>query len=253
MAEFETLMIMRASDRMEVQLSRPERRNAINAAMVAELHRVLDEVNGYPPKLLIVSGAGGSFASGADIEELYARRRLDALRGINLRLFERLRRTPLPSICAIDGYALGGGAELAYACDLRIASTRAVFAQPEARLGILAGAGACYRLKQLVGESLAKELLFTGRQLRADDALRHGLVTRVVEPDQLLSSAHELADEVLKSSAIALRLTKMAVDAEGGHPEIDQIAQALLFEDEEKSVRLGRFLTRRSGADSLGP
>ena len=175
------------------------------------------------------------FASGADIAQLCERGRDDALAGINLRLFDRLRGLPMPTIAAVDGYALGGGAELAYTCNLRIATPRTAFGQPEPRLGIIAGAGATYRLVRLVGESVAKQVLLAGVQLSAQRALELGLVHSVVEPGQLLEAARQLAAQMLKSSGIALRMTKLAVDAAPeAHPQIDLAIQAMLFEDDEK-------------------
>lgn len=240
-----------SDDRVEVRLDNPERRNAIDAAMVAELHAVLDRLEREPWRVLILTGGeAGVFAAGADIAELRARGRDDALAGINLRLFTRLRNAPLPTIAAIDGPALGGGAELAYACDLRIATPRAVFGQPEARLGIMAAAGGCLRLPELVGESIAREILFAGRRLDAQEALAARLVSRVVEPDELMRAAHELCDRVLRSSLLALRLTKLALNAPPeAHPAVELAAQALLFEDPEKAERMTAFLERsaRSG------
>jgi enoyl-CoA hydratase len=235
------------SDRVVARLDRPERRNAINADMVAELHALLDRLVAEPQTLIVTGGDQGTFAAGADIGELLERDRLDALAGINVTVFERLRRLPMPVIAAVDGPAIGGGAELAYAADIRIASDRAVFANPETQLGILAGAGACYRLPALVGEGLAKEMLLAGRRLDATEALAAGLVSRVVAPGDLLAAAHAVADEVGKGSRLAVRLTKAAVDSPpSAHPGFEILAQAVLFEDPEKVTRMQAFLDRRS-------
>ena len=233
-------------DRLVVTLDRPERRNAIDAEMVERLHEVCHRLERDPKLLLLTGGAEGIFASGADIAQLKERGKLDALAAINQGLFDRIRRLPLPTLAAVDGPALGGGAELAYACDMRICTDRAFFGQPEVRLGIIAGAGATYRLPQLIGEGLAKELLFTGRRMYAEEALAVRLVSRVVPPERLLDTAHEILDEVAKASPLALRLTKLAVDApEGAHPRVELAAQAVLFEDEEKHRRMAEFLERR--------
>lgn len=127
-------------DRVVVTLSRPEARNAINAAMIVDLHGVCELLE-QAPRPMILTGANGTFAAGADISELKARGRDQALQGINSRLFDRVARLPQPTIAAVDGPALGGGAELAYACDIRLASPRASFANPEPGLGIIAAAG----------------------------------------------------------------------------------------------------------------
>jgi len=241
------LLVEERADRLVVTLNRPDRRNAIDTEMVDALHEVCARLERAPRLLLLTGGAGGVFAGGADIAQLRARGRLDALAAINMGLFERIRRLPMPTVAAVDGPALGGGAELAYACDLRIATSRAFFGQPEVRLGIVAGAGACFRLPALVGEGLAKELLYTGRRVPADEALEIHLVNRVVgTPDELLPAAHAMLDEIAKASPLAVRLTKLAVDAPAGaHPHLDLVSQAVLFEDEEKRERMTAFLERR--------
>ncbi|MER7455441.1 enoyl-CoA hydratase/isomerase family protein [Micromonospora sp. NPDC126480] len=241
------LRIEEHADRVVATLDRPEKRNAIDADLVRELHELCAQLEARPRLLLLTGGADGVFAGGADIGQLRERGRLDALAAINSAVFARIRALPMPTVAAVDGPALGGGAELAYACDLRVCTARAVFGQPEIRLGILAGAGATHRLPALVGEARAKELLFTGRRVDAEEAARIGLVNRVVaEPAELLPAAHDLLDEMAKGSALALRLTKLAVDAPAGaHPHLDLVSQAVLFEDEEKYRRMTEFLERR--------
>lgn len=241
---FETLNVDRREDRVVVELYRPEARNAINGRMIEELHHVCAEIEADPRPLLL-TGHGTVFAGGADIAELRARGREEALAGINSRLFERLHRLQAPTVAAVDGFALGGGAELSYACDIRIATPAAVFAQPEPGLGIIAGAGACWRLRELVGVSVAKQVLLGGFKLDADAALRHGLVAEIVPSEELRERAHGLLDRMAKSSAQALRLTKMVVDAEGPHPLADDLTQAVLFESADKHDRMTGFLERK--------
>ncbi len=248
MTEWRTLMLAERDDRVVVTLDDPERGNALGQQMIDELHLVFDGLEREPGRgrVLVITGAGGLFAAGADIRQLRERDRDDALAGINLRLFERLRATPMPTVAAVDGYALGGGAELAYAADIRVATHRAVFGQPESSLGIMAAAGGCFRLAELVGEGLARDILFTGRQLSAAEALSSGLVTRLVEPEALMESAHEIVDHIHRSSPLALRLTKLALNAgPAAHPAIELTAQAVLFEDGEKRARMDAFLARR--------
>ncbi|MGW0436507.1 enoyl-CoA hydratase/isomerase family protein [Micromonospora sp. NPDC003197] len=242
-----SLRIEELPDRLVVTLDRPEKRNAVDADLVAALHEVCARLEQEPRLLLLTGGTDGIFAAGADIGQLRERGRLDALAAINSALFGRIRALPMPTVAAIDGPALGGGAELSYACDLRVCTTRAFFGQPEVRLGIIAGAGATHRLPALVGEARAKELLFTGRRVDSAEALRIGLVNRVVdEPGELLGAAHQLLDEIAKGSALALRLTKLAVDAPAAaHPHLDLVSQAVLFEDEEKRRRMTEFLDRK--------
>ncbi|WP_205650455.1 enoyl-CoA hydratase/isomerase family protein [Actinoplanes solisilvae] len=235
-----TLAVEELDDRVVVTLRRPRARNAINAAMIAELHDVCASLE-ERPRLLLITGDGGTFAAGADIGELRERGREQALQGINSRLFDRVAKLPMPTVAAVDGYALGGGAELAYACDVRLATPTAVFGNPEPGLGILAAAGACWRLRELVGASIAKQVLLAGTRLDADAALRFGLVAEVVPAGELLKRAHTLLDRMARSGSLALRLTKLVADG-GGHPLTDDLAQAILFESEEKRVRMDAFL-----------
>ncbi len=242
------LLVEERPDRTVVTLARPQRRNAIDTELVAALHEVCATLEAAPKLLLLTGGTDGVFAGGADIAQLRDRGRAEALGAINNGLFARIRALPLPTLAAVDGPALGGGAELAYACDLRICTARGYFGQPEVRLGIIAGAGATYRLPALVGEGMAKEMLFTGRRVPAAEALAIRLVNQVVpEPADLLPAAHALLDEIALGSALALRLTKLAVDAPAAHPALDLVAQAVLFEDAEKHRRMTQFLDRRRG------
>ncbi len=236
-----TLVVEELEDRVVVTLRRPEARNAINAAMVHELHDVCAALE-ERPRMLLVTGDGGTFAAGADITELRDRGRDQALQGINRRLFDRIAGLPLPTVAAVDGYALGGGAELAYACDIRLASPAAVFGNPEPGLGILAAAGACWRLRDLVGASVAKQVLLAGRRLDADDAYRTGLVAEVIPASDLLKRAHALLDRMSRWGPLALRLTKLVADAPAGHPIADDLAQAILFESDDKRTRMDAFL-----------
>jgi enoyl-CoA hydratase len=245
MAAQTTLAITQAGDRLHVALNRPEVRNAIDQAMVDELHGVCAGLE-REPRILILSGTGGVFASGADIAQLRDRRREDALAGINSALFSRIAALPMPVIAAIDGWALGGGAELAYAADFRIASTTARIGNPETSLGIVAAAGATWRLAELVGEPLAKEMLLAGRVLSAEEALAARLVTEVHAPADLLTAAHALADRIALQDPQAVRFTKALLHApREAHPRADDEAQAVLFESEEKHRRMTAFLERK--------
>lgn len=237
-----TLVVEELSDRVVVTLSREKQRNAIDAEMISELHQVCALIE-EDPKLLLLTGQGDHFAGGADINQLRARTRDDALRGINRNLFDRIAALPLPTVAAIRGYTLGGGAELSYACDIRIASPTAVFGNPEPGLGIMAAAGASYRLPTLVGVSVAKQILLGGRTLDADNALRSGLVMDIVEDP--LEAAHSLLDRVAKQAPLALKLTKKILDAPGSQPWADDIAQAVLFETEDKQRRMTAFLGKK--------
>jgi enoyl-CoA hydratase len=239
------LRVTATTDRVEVVLDRPETRNAISRAMAAELHAVCADLEA-DPRILIIAGAPEVFASGADIAELRDRTAADALSGLNSRAFDRIAKLPMPVIAAIDGWCLGGGAELAYAADIRIAGEGLKIGNPETGLGIIAAAGATWRLPAIVGSALAAELLLTGRTLDAAEALAAGLVSRVVPSAELLAAAHEIADRIARNDPLATRLTKAVLAAPlSAHPAIDDQTQALLFESPEKHRRMTAFLERK--------
>jgi enoyl-CoA hydratase len=244
---FSTLKIEERGDRLVVLLNRPEVRNAIDQQMVDELHSVCAYLE-QTPKVLIIAGTDGVFASGADIGQLRERRRDDALQGINSTIFARIARLPMPVIAALDGYCLGGGAELAYAADFRIGTPGVRIGNPETGLGILAAAGASWRLKELVGEAVAKEILLAGAVLRAERALAVNLITEIHEAPGLMDAAHALADKIAMQDPLAVRITKSVFHAPAGsHPVIDQLAQGILFESQAKFDRMQAFLDRKSG------
>jgi enoyl-CoA hydratase len=252
-SRFETLLFEERGDRLAVRLHRPGVKNAIDQAMVDELHAVCAHLE-RTPKILILSGTPGNpdtgtkavFASGADIAQLRERRRDDALAGINSGIFDRIAKLPMPVIAALDGYALGGGAELAYSADFRIGTPALRMGNPEANLGILAAAGATWRLKELVGEPVAKQILLAGKVLTAQECLAVGLITELVEPGTLMDSAHALADAIAVQDPLAVRLTKAVFHAPREvHPVIDTLAQGMLFESQAKFDRMQAFLDRK--------
>jgi enoyl-CoA hydratase len=247
-----------------VRLNRPEVRNAIDQTMVTELHAVCTELEARPQVLVIMGSpaqetAPGSeakprkaiFASGADIAQLRERRRDDALAGINSGVFERIAALPMPVIAAIDGFCLGGGAELAYAADLRLGTPGMRIGNPEPGLGIIAAAGATWRLKELIGEPRALEVLLAGRVLDGEKALEWGLITRLVASSDLESEAASLAETIAGFDPLAIRLTKEVFHApRAAHPAVDRVAQATLFESPAKFDRMDAFLNRSKGSSS---
>ncbi|WP_309226814.1 MULTISPECIES: enoyl-CoA hydratase/isomerase family protein [unclassified Mycolicibacterium] len=239
------LLVDDHDDRVVLRLNRPEVRNAIDRATVDALHNACDMLERRPRVALLI-GSGTTFAAGADIAQLRDRRRDDALAGINSGIFARLHELPMPVIALIDGYALGGGAELAYACDFRIGTPSTKIGNPEPGLGILAAAGATWRLRELVGEPLSKEILLAGRVLNAEEALAARLLNEVVTPGELEAAGHRLADKMCTQAPLAIRLTKSVFHAPpAAHPLIDDIAQAVLFETTDKFSRMTAFLERR--------
>jgi enoyl-CoA hydratase/carnithine racemase len=228
-----------------VGLDRPAKHNALDQAMVDELDTVLAEARREPCILIIHSTTPGVFAAGADIAELRDRTADAALLAINAGLFERIEAHRWPSVALVDGPALGGGCELALACDFRLASPSAVFAQPELSLGILAGAGANWRLPQLVGIGTARRMLYAGARLTAAEALAAGLVDEVSE--DLPARGRALAAAIARRSWRALELTKLALRLQRpATTTFDITAQALLFDSDDKHTRMTAFLERRN-------
>lgn len=231
-------------------IDRPEAANALSAELVSELHNALDDLGGAPRLLVVTSATPGRFVAGADIAELLARDEEDALRAINVDLFDRIARWRWPTVAAIDGPAIGGGLELAMACDLRVASSRSWFRQPEVGLGIVAGAGAHRRLVDLVGVGRARRMLLAGVRVEASEAYDWGLID--VVDDDPLGSALQLARSMASQSLRALELTKLVL-ASVERPSTrtaDILAQAVLFESDDKRARMGAFLERRRGRGS---
>jgi enoyl-CoA hydratase len=232
-------------------LNRPDVRNALDTETVQEFHRALDEVQTARSTVLIVTGAGDkAFISGADINAIRKRTRDDALASINSRLMSAIESHDAVSIAAVNGYALGGGCEVALACDLRIAATNAVFGLPEPALGIIPGAGGTQRLPRIVGLGRAKEMILTGARWDAARALEAGLVSRVVPPAELMPAARALADQVLALGPLAVRLAKAALNASSQMPlaaglAFESTAQAITFESKDKMEGTTAFLEKR--------
>lgn len=249
---FDTLIVTVESGIASVVLNRPEQRNAINKAMIDDLHAALDALAAREDvNVLVLSGAGGkAFAGGADIGQLRERKSREALQAINARLFQKLEEFPTPTIAAVTGFCLGGGCELAMACDMRVAGRSSKFGQPEVALGIIPAAGGTQRMPRLVGLGRAKEIIFTGRIVDADEALRIGLVNHVTEDADVLEKARELAASIAKQGRTAVRLAKVALNASSRTGQdagflVEQVAQAVLFDSEEKHARMTAFLEKR--------
>lgn len=241
-----TLRIEERGDRVTATLDRPEKRNAIDQETIDALHELCAALEATP-RTLILTGSAGVFAAGADIAQLRERTAEDARKGINAMAFVRIHELPMPVIAAIDGYALGGGAELAYAADIRIATSSLRIGNPETRLGIIAAAGATWRLPEIVGEARASELLLTGRSLDAEEALQWGLVSSLHPADELLAAAHGIADRIAANDPLATQHTKRALRTpRAQHPAVELELQAELFDSPEKHRRMTAFLERKS-------
>jgi enoyl-CoA hydratase len=212
---YQTLTLTVADRIATITVNRPEKLNALNDATIGELSAVADEVRGRADVAgIILTGAGRAFVAGADISELAGQRPLDArrraLRG--QAVFRQFESSPKPVIAAVNGFALGGGCELAMACHVRIASEAAKFGQPEVKLGITPGYGGTQRLPRLVGRGRALQLLLTGETIDAAEAFRIGLVNRVVPAAELMDAARAMLTAILANGPLAVALCLDVVD-----------------------------------------
>ena len=237
-----------------VTIDRPEALNALNSTVIAELEQVVTELeNDGTVRCMILTGEGRSFVAGADIGEQYPLD-LDGGRRWGQRgsaLFRRMERLEFPTIAAVNGFALGGGCELAMSCDIILASEKAKFGQPEVGLGITPGFSGTQRLPRRVGVAKAKELIFSGRMVKADEAERIGLVNAVYTPEALLDGAMEMARSFAKNAPIAVKYAKACIDR-GMQTDIDSgIACenelfAMCFATADQKEGMGAFLEKRT-------
>lgn len=250
---YETLLVERRDRVAIMTINRPEKRNALNIKTREEGAALLDELRDDDSVgVVVITGAGDkAFIAGADIAE-FAGRTASMQRDVMLRrsLFTAIDSFPKPIIAMINGYCLGGGCELALACDIRIASESASFGQPEINLGIIPGGGGTQRLTHLVGEGKAMEMILSGEIIDARSAFSIGLVNHVVPADQLEAKTMEIANRIASKGPIALRLAKEAVKLasrstldEGLRREVDLFA--LCFATEDKDEGVAAFLEKR--------
>ncbi|MDR3588640.1 MAG: short-chain-enoyl-CoA hydratase [Negativicutes bacterium] len=216
MSEYANLLFEKADGIAIVTVNLPKALNALNADTIKELDKMADQLAGDDEvKVVIITGAGDkAFVAGADITEM---RPMSAIQGRNWgklaqAVFNKIENLPKPVIAAVNGYALGGGNELAMACDIRIASESAKFGQPEVSLGVPPGFAGTQRLPRLVGKGRAKELLFTGDMIDAAEAYRIGLANKVVAPEALLDTAKALAKKIMSRAPLAVQICKAAVN-----------------------------------------
>src|SRR5262245_10648244 len=242
----------RRGDALLVTLNAPERRNAIDQEMVDGLHAVLDaHERDDALAAIVITGAGDkAFAAGADISQLRQRTSQDALAAINSSIFARIEEFAAPVIAAIKGFALGGGCELAIACDLRVRGESAKLGQPEVKLGITPAAGGTYRLPRLVGLGRARELIYTGRMVDAQECQRIGLANLVVPDAEVVTRALQLADEIAQNGRLAVRAAKKSLNALARPGQQNAVAlesslQAVLFDSDDKRGRMDAFLQKQ--------
>jgi enoyl-CoA hydratase len=245
--------IQHEDDVAVLTIDRQEKLNALDRRVIEEIGQALLELESEGPRAIIVTGAGErAFIAGADIRAMSVMEPMEAKRfsEIGHAAMALLDRSPIPTIAAVNGYALGGGCEVALACDIRIAAENATFGFPEVGLGILPGMGGTQRLPRLIGPALAKELIFTGRRISAGEAREIGLVNRVVGEGEALNTARELAGEISANGPLAVRHSKAAANRSldvdlisGLEYEADQFA--LLFATEDAREGMNAFGEKR--------
>lgn len=236
-----------------ITINREKALNALNSTVLEELDQTLDAVNLEEVRCLILTGAGQkSFVAGADIGEMSSLTKAEgeAFGKKGNDVFRKLETFPVPVIAAVNGFALGGGCEISMSCDIRICSDNAVFGQPEVGLGITPGFGGTQRLARLVGAGMAKQMIYTARNIKAEEALRIGLVNAIYTQEELMPAAEKMAAGIAKNAPIAVRNCKKAIN-EGLDADMDQaivIEEKLFgdcFESYDQKEGMAAFLEKR--------
>ena len=236
-----------------ITINRPEALNALNSQVLDDLEAVIDGIDTNSVRAVILTGAGEkSFVAGADIGEMstLSKSEGEAFGKKGNDIFRKIETLPIPVIAAINGFALGGGCEIAMSCDIRIAADSAVFGQPEVGLGITPGFGGTQRLARLVGAGMAKQMIYTARNIKADEALRIGLVNSLHPLEELMGAAEKLASTIAANAPIAVRACKKAIN-DGLQVDIDkaiEIEEKLFgdcFESEDQREGMANFLRKK--------
>lgn len=251
--EWQNILLTVQEGILIITINRPEVRNALDRQTWLELKAAIERARHDPEvKVVIITGAGDkAFAAGADVNALKERSMVETLNGENQAILSELENLEKPVIAAINGYALGGGCELALACDIRIAAENARLGQTELNLGFMPGAGGTQRLTRLVGIGKAKELIFTGDIIDAATAERIGLVNKVVPVEELMPAAIAMAKKMITKGPLALRMAKIVIN--GGSSThlvtgllIEKLGQTVLFGTEDHLEGINAFLEKRS-------
>ncbi len=253
MSSDDTLVLREDRDGVAVlTVNRPGAHNALNREVQRGIRDHLEDIADDPAVgAVIFTGAGDSaFVAGADINELAVRTPVDGIAGPLQRLFDLIATFDKPTIAAVNGYAFGGGHELALSCDIRVGSTDAQFAFPETGLGIIPSAGGTQRLAAVIGQGGALDLILTGRKLSADDALRMNLITYLVEPSELLEAAVAVARRIQRKGPLATKLARDLVKRSGSLDRdsgllLERLAQAVIYSTEEKNEGTRAFQEKR--------
>ncbi|WP_295159771.1 enoyl-CoA hydratase-related protein [uncultured Brachyspira sp.] len=236
-----------------ITISREKALNALNSQVLDEIEKTFDAVNLDAIRCLILTGAGDkSFVAGADIAEMSTinKSQGEAFGKKGNDVFRKIETFPIPVIAAINGFALGGGCEIAMSCDIRICSDNAMFGQPEVGLGITPGFGGTQRLPRIVGVGMAKQMIYSAKNIKADEALRIGLVNAVYTQSELMAQAEKLANSIASAAPIAVRNSKKAIN-DGLQTDMDKaivIEEKLFgncFETEDQKEGMKAFLEKR--------
>ena len=253
--EYNFLKVERNEGITVMKISAPKSLNALNSTILKEIDDFIGSLDATTRVLIITGDGEKSFVAGADISEMA---HLDEPQGfefgrLGAQVFRRIETLPIPVIAAVNGFALGGGCELAMSCDIRIASNKAKFGQPEVGLGIIPGFSGTYRLPKLIGQGYAKEMIYTGKVIRADEALRIGLVNAVYEPEELMDKAMEMAQMMLKNAPVAISLAKQSInegydlDADGAIALENRLLRKCFAASDQKEG-IDAFLNKRNAA-----
>ncbi len=249
---FENLKYETTNQIAIITINRPEKHNAISLKTLDELHEVLENCeNNDLIRVVIITGEGGkSFASGSDLGEVKDRDLKKALEPLVQGIAARLEKMRKPSIAAIHGFCMGGGLEVALGCDLRIATPSSKFATPEGKIGIIPGGGATQRLPRLIGKGWAMEMLLMGETIDAKKAYEIGLITRLVEPEELMETAIKMGEKIASYAPLVPQFMKAMIHSgmEGSLTAglaLEKFAQGALCETEDKEEGLNAFLEKR--------
>ena len=236
-----------------ITINRPEALNALNSQVLDDLNAAFDSIDVNVVRAVVLTGAGEkSFVAGADIGEMSTLTKAEgeAFGKKGNDVFRKIEEFPLPVIAAVNGFALGGGCEISMSCDIRICSENAMFGQPEVGLGITPGFGGTQRLARLIGAGMAKQLIYTARNIKADEAYRIGLVNAVYPQEELLEAAEKMASQIAANAPIAVRACKKAIN-DGLQTDIDAalvIEEKLFgscFETEDQKEGMANFLRKK--------
>ena len=250
--EYKTILTEREDSTFIITLNRPDKLNALNLELGAEVVDALLSVKGDPNvRSIIIWGGTKAFAAGADLNTMSSASTIEIYnRHNNSNMWDEMAAMPIPTIAAVAGFALGGGCELAMACDFRIAADNAKFGQPEINVGIIPGAGGTQRLPRLVGATKAKEMIFLGDMINAEEAYRIGLVNKIVPVDSLLTEAKTWAKKLASKPPFSLQMAKAAVDkgldlSLDAGMQIEHLAFASIFATEDQREGVNAFLEKR--------